>query len=86
MQTPIPKPVAIEIKRYLFAGQNSNDGGRGLHIKGESTAYGTTVTYVVLRLLGASEEDKRMIKARSMLHKLGGLSMDHIGQSFGWQF
>lgn len=71
-QTPIPKPVAIEMKRYLFARQSSNDGGWGLHIEGESTAYGTTMTYVVLRLLGASEEDKRMIKARGMLHKLGG--------------
>ncbi len=30
------------------------------------------MTYVVLRLLGADEEDERMIKARGMLHKLGG--------------
>ncbi len=60
------------MKRYLFARQNHNDGGWGLHIEGESTAYGTTMTYVVLRLLGVSEEDERMIKARGMLHKLGG--------------
>ncbi len=71
-QTPIPKPVAIEMKRYLFARQNPDDGGWGLHIEGESTAYGTTMTYVVLRLLGAGEEDHRMIRARGMLHKLGG--------------
>ena len=71
-QTPIPKPIAIEMKRYLFARQSPEDGGWGLHIEGESTAYGTTMTYVVLRLLGADEEDKRMIKARGMLHKLGG--------------
>ena len=71
-QTPIPKPIAFEMKRYLFARQNAGDGGWGLHIEGESTAYGTTMTYVVLRLLDADEEDKRMIKARGMLHKLGG--------------
>ena len=70
--TPIPKPIAIEMKRYLFARQNPEDGGWGLHIEGESTAYGTTMTYVVLRMLGAGEEDKRMIKARGVLHKLGG--------------
>ena len=71
-ETPIPKPVATEMKRYLFARQNPEDGGWGLHIEGESTAYGCTMTYVVLRLLGASEEDSRMVKARGMLHKLGG--------------
>lgn len=71
-QTAIPRPVAIEMKRYLFARQNPDDGGWGLHIEGESTAYGTTMTYVVLRLLGASEEDMRMVKARGMLHQLGG--------------
>ena len=74
-QTPVPAPVAIEMKRYLFARQNADDGGWGLHIEGESTAYGTTMTYVVLRLLGASEEDERMVKARGMLHRLGGAVM-----------
>ncbi|KAG8529674.1 uncharacterized protein KY384_005155 [Bacidia gigantensis] len=71
-ETPIPLPVRIEIKRYLFARQNAEDGGWGLHIEGESTAYGTSMTYVILRLLGATEEDPKMIKARAMLHKLGG--------------
>lgn len=71
-QTPVPKPFATEIKRYLFARQNAEDGGWGLHIEGESTVFGTVMSYTVLRLLGASEEDKRMIKARGMLHELGG--------------
>ncbi len=74
-ETPIPTPIAIEMKRYLFARQSPDDGGWGLHVEGESTAYGTTMTYVVLRLLGASEEDKRMIKARGMLHQFGGAVM-----------
>ena len=70
--TPIPKATRTEIKRYLFARQNPEDGGWGLHIEGESTVFGTAMTYVILRLLGASEEDRRMVKARSMLHRLGG--------------
>ncbi|KAL8847557.1 MAG: hypothetical protein Q9221_007416 [Calogaya cf. arnoldii] len=71
-ETPVPEHVSIEIKRYLFARQNPVDGGWGLHIEGESSVFGTAMNYVVLRLLGASEEDKRLVKARGMLHKLGG--------------
>ena len=74
-ETPIPLPVAVEMRNYLFARQHPDDGGWGLHIEGESTAYGTVMTYVVLRLLGAEEEDKRMITARGMLHQLGGAVM-----------
>lgn len=71
-QTPIPKPIATEIKRYLFARQNKEDNGWGLHIEGESTVFGTAMSYVVLRLLGASEEDERMINGRATLGRLGG--------------
>jgi len=71
-ETPIPEPVSIEIRNYLFARQHPEDGGWGLHIEGESTVFGTAMSYVVQRLLGASEEDKRMVKARNTLHKLGG--------------
>jgi len=71
-ETPIPEHISIEIKRYLFARQHPEDGGWGLHIEGESSVFGTAMNYVVLRLLGASEEDSRMIKARGKLHQLGG--------------
>ncbi|KAL9622472.1 MAG: hypothetical protein Q9160_003148 [Pyrenula sp. 1 TL-2023] len=70
--TPIPKPYTIEIKRYLFARQSKSDGGWGLHIEGESSVYGTAMNYITLRILGASEEDPRMVKARGKLHELGG--------------
>ena len=63
---------ATEIKRYLFARQNPEDGGWGLHVEGKSSAFGTAMNYTVLRLLGASEEDPRMIQARGKLHALGG--------------
>jgi hypothetical protein len=71
-ETPIPESHAIEIKNYLFAHQHPEDGGWGLHIEGDSSVFGTAMNYVVLRLLGVSEDDPRMIKSRSTLHKLGG--------------
>ncbi|MCJ1398857.1 Lanosterol synthase (Oxidosqualene--lanosterol cyclase) [Xylographa trunciseda] len=71
-ETPIPPYISIEIKRYLFARQHPEDGGWGLHIEAESSVFGTTMNYVVLRILGASEEDSRMIKARNTLHEFGG--------------
>ncbi|QSZ30996.1 hypothetical protein DSL72_000557 [Monilinia vaccinii-corymbosi] len=71
-ETPIPDHIATEIKNYLFARAHPDDGGWGLHIEGESTVFGTAMNYTVLRLIGVSEEDERMIKARGTLHKLGG--------------
>ena len=71
-ETPIPEHYKIEINRYLFAHQNPEDGGWGLHIEGESSVFGTAMNYVVMRILGASEEDPRLVKARITLHKLGG--------------
>ncbi|RDW84763.1 terpene cyclase family member protein [Coleophoma cylindrospora] len=71
-KTPIPEGHAIEIKNYLFARQHPEDGGWGLHIEGESSVFGTSMNYTTLRLLGVSEEDPRMIKARGTLHKMGG--------------
>ncbi|KAF1346147.1 squalene/oxidosqualene cyclase [Delphinella strobiligena] len=70
-ESPIPEAYSIEIKNYLYARQNE-DGGWGLHIEGESTVFGTAMNYVVMRLLGADAEDPRIIKARAVLHKLGG--------------
>jgi hypothetical protein len=70
--TPISPAYAVEIKRYLFARQHPVDGGWGLHIEGHSSAFGTAMNYVVLRILGVSEEDPRLVKARGLLHKFGG--------------
>jgi lanosterol synthase len=70
--TPIPAAYATEIKAYLFARQHKKDGGWGLHVEGESSVFGTAMNYTVLRILGAREEDERMIKARGKLHELGG--------------
>jgi lanosterol synthase len=70
--TPIPESHKIEIQNYLFSRQNSEDGGWGLHIEGESTVFGTAMNYTVLRLVGVDADHEKMIKARSRLHQLGG--------------
>ena len=71
-KTPISPAYATEIKNYLFARQHPEDGGWGLHVEGISSVFGTAMNYTTLRILGASEEDPRMIKARAKLHELGG--------------
>lgn len=73
--TVIPVAYKTEIKNYLYARQHPEDGGWGLHIEGESTVFGTAMNYTVMRLLGASAEDPRMVRARGTLHKLGGAVM-----------
>ncbi|KAI1340757.1 terpenoid cyclases/protein prenyltransferase alpha-alpha toroid [Xylariaceae sp. FL0016] len=71
-KTPIPWYVATEIKNYLFARANPDDGGWGLHIEGESTVFGTSLNYTILRIVGVDSEHPVMVKARVTLHKLGG--------------
>ncbi|KAH7033612.1 squalene/oxidosqualene cyclase [Microdochium trichocladiopsis] len=71
-ETPIPWYVATEIKNYLFARASPDDGGWGLHIEGESTVFGTTLNYTVLRIIGVEPDHPVMVKARATLHKLGG--------------
>lgn len=71
-KTPISSAYATAIKNYLTARANPDDGGWGLHIEGESTVFGTTLNYAVLRLVGVDPEDPVMVKARGTLHKLGG--------------
>ncbi|RYP85128.1 hypothetical protein DL769_001032 [Monosporascus sp. CRB-8-3] len=70
--SPIPPAYAVEIKRYVFSRQRVQDGGWGWHVEGESSAIGTVLNYVVLRLLGASPDDDRLVKARVLLHSYGG--------------
>lgn len=71
-KTPIPSAYATAIKNYLSARADPEDGGWGLHIEGESTVFGTTLNYMVLRLVGVDPDDPMMVKARATLHKLGG--------------
>jgi lanosterol synthase len=70
-ETPIPDSHRIEITNYLFARQ-TEEGGWGLHIEGKASVFGTAMNYTTLRILGASAEDPRLVKARGLLHKFGG--------------
>ncbi|KAH6652541.1 squalene/oxidosqualene cyclase [Truncatella angustata] len=71
-KTPIPWYKATAIKNYLKARAHPEDGGWGLHIEGESTVFGTSMNYTVLRLVGVDPEEPFMVKARATLHQLGG--------------
>lgn len=65
-----------EMCRYLYNHQNE-DGGWGLHIEGQSTMFGSVLTYVTLRLLGEEADggDGAMQKGRLWI-------IDHGGATF----
>jgi len=60
-----------EMVRYVLNHQNP-DGGYGLHIEGHSTMFGTCLNYVALRILGVSQDEPCMSKARVWMHERGG--------------
>lgn len=70
-RTPISSAYATAMRNYLQARANE-DGGWGLHIEAESSAFGTSMNYTALRLMGVEADDPMMVKARATLHKLGG--------------
>lgn len=70
--TEIPKPFRDEMVRYLVNTAHPVDGGWGLHSVDKSTCFGTTMNYVVLRLLGLPADHVVCVRARKTLHSLGG--------------
>lgn len=71
MSTVLSPAHQTEMKRYLCNHQNE-DGGYGLHIEGESTMFGTVLSYVSLRLLGVGEDEEVCQAARAWIHARGG--------------
>lgn len=69
-ESPLPEAHQKLIIRYLLNHQNA-DGGWGLHIEGKSTMFGTAMQYVSLRLLGVSEQETDMQRARKWIHENG---------------
>ncbi|OMP09459.1 Prenyltransferase/squalene oxidase [Corchorus olitorius] len=71
----LPLEHQREIRRYLYNHQNK-DGGWGLHIEGESTMFGTALSYVSLRLLGERKDggDGAIAKARKWILDHGGIT------------
>ncbi|VEU23189.1 DEKNAAC104317 [Brettanomyces naardenensis] len=77
----IPEPVRIELIRYLVNTANPVDGGWGLHEKDKTTCFGTTMNYVVLRLLGLPADHPVCKKARETLMRIGGaIGCPHWGK------
>ncbi|KAG9477441.1 hypothetical protein GDO78_002701 [Eleutherodactylus coqui] len=70
-QTTLPDATKKEMIRYLRSVQLP-DGGWGLHIEDKSTVFGTALSYTSLRLLGVSQDDPDMTRARNNLHSKGG--------------
>ncbi|XVE64020.1 hypothetical protein DITRI_Ditri07aG0067800 [Diplodiscus trichospermus] len=75
LDTILPSEHRQEIRRYLYNHQNK-DGGWGLHIEGESTMFGTALSYVSLRLLGERNDggNGAIEKARKWILDHGGLT------------
>lgn len=57
---------------HLFSKQLS-DGGWGLYYGGPAEVNATIKAYMALKLVGVSETDPRMLKAREMAKNLGGI-------------
>jgi lanosterol synthase len=60
-----------EFIRYLLNMQNP-DGGWGVHTESHSNMFGTTLTYVTLRLLGADVSHPAAVRARQWILTRGG--------------
>ena len=71
MDSLLPAPHRRAMITYLRNHQQE-DGGWGTHIESPSTMFGSTLSYVTLRLLGVSAQDKDMIHARTFMSKHGG--------------
>lgn len=68
---PIETPVKLEMCRYLIETCN-NDGGWGVYLDGPSTVFGTTINYVMLRILGLPSDHPTCKRARNLLLGMGG--------------
>ncbi|KAF9786352.1 lanosterol synthase [Thelephora terrestris] len=67
---PFTNEERLEMIRYLMNHANE-DGGWGIHIEGPSTAFGTSLNYCAIRILGMSADHPVAVKARGCLHGLG---------------
>jgi hypothetical protein len=67
----LPEPAREAAVLYLRNHQQV-DGGWGTHIESASTMFGTTLSYVMLRLLGVAAADPAAIAARAFMHTHGG--------------
>lgn len=80
---PFSEPERIEIARYIVNRAHPVDGGWGLHTYDKTTVFGTTINYVILRLLGLPADHPACAKARSTLLQMGGaVGCPHWGKAY----
>lgn len=70
MGIPLDEHMKREMCRYLLNVVN-DDGGWGLFIQSPSTVFGTTMNYIMLRILGLSADHPTMVQAQMTLLHLG---------------
>jgi squalene/oxidosqualene cyclase-like protein len=68
-----PAQTAL-MKHYLIVHQQA-DGGWGTHVESPSTMFGTTLSYVALRLLGMDAEEPVCQRGRAFIREQGGAVM-----------
>ena len=71
MDDLFPAPHRRAMIAYLRNHQQE-DGGWGTHIESPSTMFGSTLSYVTLRLLGVPPHDQDLVRARLFMHGHGG--------------
>lgn len=82
-KVPFSEEEKIEMIRYLVNRAHPVDGGWGLHSYDKSTAFGTSINYLILRILGLDRDHPAVIKARKCLHSLGGaIGNPHWGKAY----
>ena len=67
LQAPHRRAMVCYLRNHQQA-----DGGWGTHIESPSTMFGTTLSYVSLRLLGVHASDPAMRSGRKFMHQHGG--------------
>jgi len=73
VEAPLDATTRAEMRRYLLGKQNA-DGGWGLHVEGPSMTFSGVLVYSALRALGVGADTRAMVRARTWLHRQGGLS------------
>ncbi|OCK73356.1 putative Protostadienol synthase A [Lepidopterella palustris CBS 459.81] len=77
---PIEPHAKLEMVRYLVNTAN-NDGGWGTYLDSPSNVFGTTVNYIILRMLGLPAEHRVCTKARKLISAMGSaLAMPSWGK------
>ncbi|PYH65914.1 lanosterol synthase [Aspergillus vadensis CBS 113365] len=68
----IDEAYVIELIRFMFKCQNTDNGGWPTYLEEDPSPMGTTLVYIALRLMGVPADDKRLRKAREFYLSHGG--------------